>query len=696
MNSKEFLTRIQMKRDTSSSWVVNNPVLLDGEVVIVDTDAGAVRYKVGDGTKKFTQLPFTDENMLNLVNNKQDKLTIDTLPTSGSSNPVASGGVKDYAVPQTRTVNGKPLSSNITLVASDIDADASGSAAQALMDAKSYTDAKVGTVESTVAALSSNVASTYETQTDAAEKLQKAKDYADSVASGKADTNHRHDDRYYTETETNALLVSLETKSDASDKLAEAKSYADAAVSGLITATAVDQKMAAHNTATGTHNDIRALISDLNTKVTNFLDVDEETTDQLSEVLEMIEDNKGTIESLTTSKVSVSDIANNLTTNSAGRVLSAAQGVYIQSLINGVDNELETHATDTSNPHGVTKAQVGLSKVDNTSDADKPVSTAQAAAIADAKKAGTDAQAALTSHNTNTSAHNDLRLELKALSDRINAALDSDDTTLDQMSEVVAYIKSNKTLIDSITTGKVSVEDIVNDLVTNVANKPLSAAQGVALKALIDDVTTSLSSHTGNKSNPHGVTKSQVGLGNVPNVATNDQTPTYTAATTLETLTSGEKLSVSMGKIMKAITDLISHIGNKSNPHNVTAAQVSALPLTGGTLTGNLTGKYITGTWLQATDSDNHMTTASTKIAVIDSSGWVYYRTIAELLADLGIPDATSIRATASAYGTTKLSTSVTSTSKSLAATPYSVKTALDNAKAYTDSAIGNAIAASY
>ena len=44
---------------------------------------------------------------------------------------------------------------------------------------------------------------------------------------------------------------------------------------------------------------------------------------------------------------------------------------------------------------------------------------------------------------------------------------------------------------------------------------------------------TSLDSHTGNKSNPHSVTKSQVGLDNVPNVATNDQTPTYTEATTL-------------------------------------------------------------------------------------------------------------------------------------------------------------------
>jgi len=80
--------------------------------------------------------------------------------------------------------------------------------------------------------------------------------------------------------------------------------------------------------------------------------------------------------------------------------------------------------------------------------------------------------------------------------------------------------------------------------------------------------------HTSDKSNPHGVTKSQVGLGNVPNVATNDQTPTYTAASSNTALASGEKLSVAMGKIAKAISSLISHLSNKSNPHSVTKAQV--------------------------------------------------------------------------------------------------------------------------
>ena len=102
-----------------------------------------------------------------------------------------------------------------------------------------------------------------------------------------------------------------------------------------------------------------------------------------------------------------------------------------------------------------------------------------------ADPAGT-AASAVSQHNTDATSHNDLRLALKGLTDRINAALDSDDTTLDQMSEVVAYIKSNKSLIDAITTSKVSVADIVNNLTTNVSNKPLSAAQGVVIKTLID------------------------------------------------------------------------------------------------------------------------------------------------------------------------------------------------------------------
>ena len=68
-----------------------------------------------------------------------------------------------------------------------------------------------------------------------------------------------------------------------------------------------------------------------------------------------------------------------------------------------VNAKVDSHIGNKSNPHGVTKAQVGLGNVNNTSDADKPVSTAQATAIADAKAAGTNAQTNLTTHIQNKS-----------------------------------------------------------------------------------------------------------------------------------------------------------------------------------------------------------------------------------------------------------------------------------------------------
>lgn len=89
-----------------------------------------------------------------------------------------------------------------------------------------------------------------------------------------------------------------------------------------------------------------------------------------------------------------------------------------------------------------------------------------------------------------------------------------------------------------------------------------------------NNISDTLNAHKNDKTNPHSVTKSQVGLSNVPNVSTNNQTPTYTEESTLSAMTSGEKLSSAFGKISKAVTDLIAHIANKSNPHEVTKAQV--------------------------------------------------------------------------------------------------------------------------
>lgn len=102
------------------------------------------------------------------------------------------------------------------------------------------------------------------------------------------------------------------------------------------------------------------------------------------------------------------------------------------------------------------------------------------------------AQTKVSEHNTSGESHNDIRLLIEGLTTRLNVALNSTDTDLDQTAEIVAYIKSNKSLIDGITTNKVSVSDIIDNLTTSVSNKPLSAKQGVALKSLIDALQTSV------------------------------------------------------------------------------------------------------------------------------------------------------------------------------------------------------------
>lgn len=76
------------------------------------------------------------------------------------------------------------------------------------------------------------------------------------------------------------------------------------------------------------------------------------------------------IQSATTTKAGVMSAADKTKLND----LKTQEGITAD--ISAVQSNLTTHITNKQNPHSVTKAQVGLGNVDNTSDADKPVSTA--------------------------------------------------------------------------------------------------------------------------------------------------------------------------------------------------------------------------------------------------------------------------------------------------------------------------------
>lgn len=142
MAIKQFNARITMKRDTAANWEQNNPVLLNGEIIIVDTASGEVRFKVGDGTKLYKQLPFSDEAVRALISGKEDKisLTENRVVISDASGKLSVSEVTstelsyldgvssnlqtqiDNKVPTTRKVNNKALSGDITLTASDVNA----------------------------------------------------------------------------------------------------------------------------------------------------------------------------------------------------------------------------------------------------------------------------------------------------------------------------------------------------------------------------------------------------------------------------------------------------------------------------------------------------------------------------------------------------------------------------------------------
>lgn len=128
----EYNARIRQKRDTSANWTAKNPIILDGEIILVDTSVGDIRVKVGDGTKHYSELPFLDEKInvgtayRALITDGSGRLSTSSVTStelgyiSGVTSAVQTQ--LNNKVPSSRTINKKALTSNITLSASDVGA----------------------------------------------------------------------------------------------------------------------------------------------------------------------------------------------------------------------------------------------------------------------------------------------------------------------------------------------------------------------------------------------------------------------------------------------------------------------------------------------------------------------------------------------------------------------------------------------
>lgn len=100
--TKTIQATVKNRTDTAANWTQKNPVLAEGEIIVVQTSAGETRLKIGDGVKTFTQLPYTDEqiynNVVTSVNGQTGDVTLD-IPGGGAdwaqNNPDGDGYIKN-------------------------------------------------------------------------------------------------------------------------------------------------------------------------------------------------------------------------------------------------------------------------------------------------------------------------------------------------------------------------------------------------------------------------------------------------------------------------------------------------------------------------------------------------------------------------------------------------------------------------
>ena len=241
-----------------------------------------------------------------------------------------------------------------------------------------------------------------------------------------------------------------------------------------------------------------------------------------------------------------------------------------------ITDNLTKHIEDYNNPHKVTKDQVGLGNVDNTSDKDKPLSDAAKEAINEVKTLITSSGTDLSNHikdytnphrvtaeqvglgNVNNTSDLDKPISnatQKEL-DKLDAKIDKINT--DQGTDLSAHLR------DFSNPHKVTKEQIGLGNVDNTAdlNKPISTATQKAIDDAKAANNTALDNHANRTDNPHKVTKDQVGLGNVDNTADINKPVSVAQQNALDTLSNSLNTAIN------------NHVGNTNNPHQVTKEQV--------------------------------------------------------------------------------------------------------------------------
>lgn len=447
-------TRIQSKKDTRANWESNNPVLLDGEIILVVMDDGEIRQKVGNGTSKYSELPFSDEKIKTAINGKADATHKHSASdVTGLAKVATSGSYAD--------LSNKPTSMTPT----------------AHNQASNTINAMTGYSKPS----STGAISTTDTLNSAIGKLEKALD--SKQASGSySTTGHKHTKSEITDFPTLATVATSGSYNDLTNKPT------------IPAAVTVDSSLSSSSTNPVQNKVVNSALDNKVDKVSGKgLSTNDYTTAEKEKLAGIAEGANKTTVDTALSSTSTNPVQNKVI-NSAlggkvpttrtvnGKALSANisltasdVGADASGSAEAVQDNLDTHTSNKSNPHGVTAAQVGAVPTSRTVNG-KALSSNISLTASDV---GADASGAANTALTNAKSYTDTKI-----SNLINSA----PTTLDTLGEIATAMEENADVVEALETA-------------------------IGTKANASDLT----SHTGNKSNPHGVTKSQVGLGSVVN-----------------------------------------------------------------------------------------------------------------------------------------------------------------------------------
>ena len=470
-------TRIQLRRDVEDDWFRDNPILRSGEIgIALDLNT----FKIGDGQTPWRDLDYALAGTIDEyipLNQKSVANGIAALDSDGKvpDSQIPAGIARDSEVSLAISTEVANRNSAITSAISNLidtapDAlNTLNEIAAAINDDASYA-ATITTALGTKANLSDVTAATAASAADATTKANAAQAAAASDATSKASAAQA--------AATAAAASDATSKASAAQAAAilaaetDATTKSSAAQAAAISAAATDAttKSSAAQAAA-----ITAAATDATTKVA-------------AEAALRVSGDAASVSTAAadaTSKANAAQAAAEATAaadattkaNAAQAAASSAADIKVSAAV-----------------AALTKASVGLANVDNTADASKPVSTAQAAAIATAKsEAIADATAQVNAVIASAPA------ALNTL-DELAAALGDDAS----FASTITTSLSSKAPIDSPTfTGTVS--GITKNMVglgnvdnTSDSNKPISSLTQTALNAKSDNlistaVTTSTS-----------------------------------------------------------------------------------------------------------------------------------------------------------------------------------------------------------